>query len=198
MKKLITLLLVSVSLNIFSQTEEDIQNYYDTIVYYTEGNSNRLEATKYVKDILIYVDGDKQPHLMVELNKIVNELNNIISSIDIKFVDNKLDCNMYVYFGTLKDYSKITKDVLQQGNVNGYGVIYPDLKFNIFYSEAFVNIGKVRNVERQKHVLREEITQSMGFTNDTYQYSNSIFYQGYSTITEYSELDKEVIKLFYN
>ena len=123
MKKLITLLLVSVSLNIFSQTEEDIQNYYDTIVYYTEGNSNRLEATKYVKDILIYVDGDKQPHLMVELNKIVNELNNIISSIDIKFVDNKLDCNMYVYFGTLKDYSKITKDVLQQGNVNGYGVI---------------------------------------------------------------------------
>ena len=76
--------------------------------------------------------------------------------------------------------------------------IYPDLKFNIFYSEAFVNIGKVRNVERQKHVLREEITQSMGFTNDTYQYSNSIFYQGYSTITEYSELDKEVIKLFYN
>ena len=62
-------------------------------------------TTKYVKDILIYVDGDKQP-LMVELNKIVNELNNIISSIDIKFVDNKLDCNMYVYFGTLKDYFK--------------------------------------------------------------------------------------------
>tara|TARA_Y100000589_G_scaffold91718_1_gene86359 strand:- start:5377 stop:5973 length:597 start_codon:yes stop_codon:yes gene_type:complete len=198
MKKLITLLLVLVTLSSYSQTKKEIQDYHDTIVNYVEGNSHIQNITKYKKDILIYVDGDKQPYLMVELNKIVNELNNLINTIDIKIVDTKSECNMLVYLGTVKDYSKITKDILNRSNVNGYGVIYSDLQYNITYSEAFVNLGKVKDIKRQKHILREEITQAMGLTNDTYQYFNSIFYQGYSSITEYSNLDKEVIKLFYN
>tara|TARA_B100001173_G_scaffold75458_1_gene64345 strand:- start:99 stop:695 length:597 start_codon:yes stop_codon:yes gene_type:complete len=198
MKKLITLLLVLVTLNGYSQSKEEIENYLDTIVHYVEGNKNRLPVTKYKKDITIYVDGDNMPHLNDELSKIIDDLNNLITSIEIKVVDRKVDCNMYIFFGTVNQYSKISEDILKNKHVNGFGEIYPDLNDDIFYTSVFINTGKVKNNDRQKHILREEITQVMGLTNDTYQYSNSMFYQGYSLVTEYSDIDKEVIKLFYN
>ena len=198
MKKLITLLLVLVTLNGYSQTEKEIKEYYDTIVHYVEGSDSRLTPIKYNKDVLIHVVGDKKPHLMLELEKIINELNELISGIEIKIVDGSGKYNMLVYLGTVKDYSKITKDILERRHVHGYGVVYSDLKYNITYSEAFVNLGIVKDIKRQRHILREEVTQAMGLTNDTDQYFNSIFYQNYSSVTEYSDLDKEVIKLFYN
>jgi hypothetical protein len=50
----------------------------------------------------------------------------------------------------------------------------------------------------KKHILREELTQSIGLLNDSMKYPNSIFYQGWTFPTEYTELDKEVIKRHYN
>ena len=86
----------------------------------------------------------------------------------------------------------------KKGNTQGFGVTYCGRHNNIYVGEAFVDIGRVKNPIRQKHILREEVTQCLGLGNDTYQYDNSIFYQGYSTVTEYSELDKEIIKMLYN
>tara|TARA_B100000963_G_scaffold2248_1_gene1796 strand:- start:1814 stop:2410 length:597 start_codon:yes stop_codon:yes gene_type:complete len=198
MKKLITLLLVLLTLNSYSQSKEEIENYLDTIIHYVEGNDNKYIPTKYSEDVKIYVDGDKKPYLLTELDKIINELNDLITTINFSLVESKSKCNMYIYFGDVKGYSKISEDVLSKKNVNGFGEIYPDLDYNIIYTSIFINIGKVKDIKRQKHVLREEVTQSLGLTNDTYQYFDSMFYQGYSNVTEYSNLDKEIIKLFYN
>lgn len=51
---------------------------------------------------------------------------------------------------------------------------------------------------RKKHVLREEITQSLGFGNDSIKYPDSIFYENFSIVTKYSELDKAIIRKHYN
>jgi hypothetical protein len=50
---------------------------------------------------------------------------------------------------------------------------------------------------RKKHVLREELTQSLGFGNDSNNYTDSIFYENFSSDTEYSEQDKLVISRHY-
>ena len=50
---------------------------------------------------------------------------------------------------------------------------------------------------KKKHLLREELTQSLGFFNDSWLYPESIFYQGWTDVTEYSEMDKEIIKMLY-
>ena len=52
-------------------------------------------------------------------------------------------------------------------------------------------------LKRQKHVIREEITQSLGFINDSYEYPESIFYQGFSENDFFSEMDKKIIRLLY-
>lgn len=48
------------------------------------------------------------------------------------------------------------------------------------------------------HLIREELTQSMGLMRDSNQYPSSVFYGRYhATPTRYSSLDKQLIKLLY-
>jgi hypothetical protein len=54
------------------------------------------------------------------------------------------------------------------------------------------------NYDAQKHLLREELTQSLGLLNDSWKYPESIFYQGWTTTTEFTEMDKRLIDLIYN
>ena len=54
------------------------------------------------------------------------------------------------------------------------------------------------NQKAQKHLLREELTQSLGLCNDSWKYDNSIFYQGWTTTNQYSEMDKRLIDMLYN
>ena len=47
-------------------------------------------------------------------------------------------------------------------------------------------------------VICEEIIQSLGLSNDSYTYPDSIFYQGYSEISWPSELDWTLVELLYH
>jgi hypothetical protein len=61
----------------------------------------------------------------------------------------------------------------------------------------YVDINRANEVE-QKHLLREELTQSLGLFNDSYKYPESIYYQGWTTTTEYAPIDIELIEMLYN
>jgi hypothetical protein len=62
----------------------------------------------------------------------------------------------------------------------------------------YVDVVRTTDEEAQKHLLREELTQSLGLTNDSWKYPESIFYQGWTTTTTYTEMDKRLIDLLYN
>jgi hypothetical protein len=191
MKNLITLLIVLTSLNGVSQIDSlTIINYYDTIVHYGEYSSSAKSHKKFKKDVKIFVKGEKIDYLIEELEKVVSELNDIISPINISITTNNDESNLLLFLGTRKEFSKINMefDEHTKGNTQGFGVIYCGRHNNIYGGEAFVDIGRVKNPIRQKHILREEITQCLGLGNDTYQYDNSIFYQGYSTAVSYTHL----------
>jgi hypothetical protein len=51
---------------------------------------------------------------------------------------------------------------------------------------------------RRKHVILEELTQSLGLMRDSYLYPHSIFYQEYSSDTILSTIDKNLIRLLYD
>ena len=54
----------------------------------------------------------------------------------------------------------------------------------------------------QESIILEEITQSLGLSFDSKKYTNSIFYEHKSRdnihIKEFSNLDKDIIKLLYH
>ena len=204
MKKLNYLLIILITLiynsSVYSQTKE-VEDYYNEICSKSEWNGGVIPA-KYKKPIKIYVGGDKNPELILELNKIIYELNNLIEPIKITITEDKSDYNILVYFGSpngymdyIKDYSDSETLESNWGMFSFYRSGYDNSE--ILFSEVFVNTIDTRNSKQQKHLLREELTQSLGFPNDSYKYEESIFQQRWTEVTEYSEIDKEIIKMHY-
>lgn len=184
------------------RSQVEIKDYYKEICFKTEWSGD-ISPARYKKDIKIFVDGDKRTELIIELKKIVFELNDLIEPINVSITNDVSDYNVLVYFGSPSNYMEYIKDYSDSEILKsnwGMFVFYPSGcdKSEIKFSEVFVNTIDTRNSRQQKHLLREELTQSLGFPNDSYKYDESIFQQRWSEVTEYSNLDKEIIRLHYN
>jgi hypothetical protein len=174
-----------------NQTKE----YFNEVAYGREfDNSENNSLYKWETDMKIYVDGEKPEYLMSELRKIVSELNDIINPIDIKIVSSKSESNYVIYFGDNKTFDQ------------KYDLYSPELLdhnwgyFELYYGTGvmYVDLYRTKNIESRKHLLREELTQSLGLVNDSYKYPESIFYQGWTTTTEFAPIDRELIDILYN
>jgi len=180
----------------YKRYDQETNEYFDEIVMYSEFSETRRSSPfRWTSDMKIYVDGAKPDYLMFELYLIVKELNDLIDPIAIRVVNRKQDANYIIYFGThiefanlysLMDKSKLERNLGLFEVYPNRGVMYVDLERTSF------------DYESQKHLLREELTQSLGLLNDSWKYPESIFYQGCSTSTEFTEMDKRLIDLLYN
>jgi hypothetical protein len=81
-------------------------------------------------------------------------------------------------------------------NNNGLVWIYWDGNYNITQGSMLVDITKLAELDCQKHILREELTQGLGLLNDTFDHPTSIFYQGYTCYPSYAEIDLELLEIF--
>ena len=61
----------------------------------------------------------------------------------------------------------------------------------------YVDIYRANNIG-QKHLLREELTQSLGLGKDSSKYPNSIFQSSWTQTLNYLEIDKDLIRLLYH
>lgn len=167
--------------------------YFKEIALGREYDSDETKIIKWTEDVKIYVDGHTNSILDQELFKIVSELNQIINPINIEIVNNKNESNLYIYFGSYKDFYRIKPNEnldLLESNMGFFRK-----KKNTGY--LYVDVNRT-DIEEQKHLLREELTQSLGLFNDSYKYPESIFYQGWTTTTEYAPIDRELIDMLYN
>ena len=179
--------------NQFSKKERD---YFNKIAKSSEYNGS-CEISRWKTDMKIYVKGNKRDYLMEELNKIVSELNEIIDPIDIVLVDNEDESNYQILFGSEQEYNNF-KPGSKEHTPNNWGLFIINSGKEIRRGTMYVDIYRCENIEGQKHLLREELTQSLGLTNDNYDYPESIFYQKWSETTEYAPIDRVLIDMLYN
>ena len=154
----------------------------------------------YLKDVYIYVVGDNKPdYLMKELYKVVDELNDLIGSIEIYITNDINKENALVYFGDPDEYVKyMNKPHRRDFLKSNWGAAWiSPYDYDIRSVDIFINTNGDNELLR-RHLLREELTQSLGFPNDSYEYENSIFYGSWSDVTEFSDLDKQLIRKHYN
>jgi hypothetical protein len=124
-------------------------------------------------------------------------LNGLISTINITIVSNKSDANLIVLFGSAQEYNEFESNSVGYTDQNqGLFIVYG--REELTYATMYVDIERTSTNDGQKHLLREELTQSLGLCNDSYDYPESIFYQGWTETTEYAEIDKELIQMLYN
>ena len=201
MKKLITLSLLLFTFSVFSQSKEVIE-YHEEIANNSE-YSNSKALYFYKKDVKIFLDGNIPNYLKEELDIIIKELNDLIIPIEIYYVDNIEESNMELFIGGMDKFmEKYEMEYEKNFLKNNWGSfwIYPR-EGEIITTTVFVDTKRAKYPHQQKHLLREEVTQAFGLRNDSYKYTDSMFYgswqSGIST-TEYSNLDKEIIKYHYN
>jgi len=173
---------------------KETKEYFDEIAYGREFDEKSNSLYKWNTDMKIYVDGEKPEYLMSELRRVVSELNDIIDPIDIKIVSSKSQSNFVIYFGDHKTFGQkydITPFEMLESN---WGF------FELYYGTGvmYVDLHRNNNKVTQKHLLREELTQSLGLVNDSYKYPESIFYQGWTSTTEFAPIDRELIDMLYN
>jgi hypothetical protein len=173
---------------------EETKRYFNEIALKTEFDGDRESVSIWTTDMKIFVDGEKPEYLMDELRKIVGELNGIIDPINIKIVTNKNESNYVVYFGSHTDFKNKYKLSTPQRLDNNWGYFQVSTNSGMMYVDLYRNNDEVSH----KHLLREELTQSLGLFNDSYKYPESIFYQGWTTTTEFAQIDRELIDMLYN
>jgi len=183
-------------INTEKYSDESVK-YFNSVATKSEFSSGKFQPHRWRKDMKIYVKGDKPDYLMNELNKIVGELNDIIKTINIKIVDDESESNFVVFFGGQSGYNEICSTSIGLTEHN-YGLFVVDGGVSIGGGSMYVDTERSSTKSAKKHLLREELTQSLGLFNDTYDYPNSIFYQGWTETNEYAPIDIELISMLYN
>jgi len=180
-----------------SDVDEETTYYFNEILRFSE-NSPHQEGpiNKWTKDISVYLYGEYSHMHKTETIQVIKELNRLIYPRKINLVKNPKWANSFVYFGSIEEYNKNSMSgVTLTGRYLGHFHLFTYHQ-EIQKAYIFVNTSDASR-KRQKHVIREEITQSLGFINDSYDYPESIFYQGFSENDFFTEMDKTLIRLLY-
>ena len=153
-------------------------------------NSNIIR--KWQGDLRIKVIGSPTSEDLKTLRTVINQINNLASGIELKIVDDRP--NVKIHFVPVSEFSRYEPNY-QPGN---YGYAWTNCnENNIIYSANILITTTGVNQKERSHLIREELTQSLGLLKDSYKYENSIFYQPWTDTYEYSQLDKTVIQILY-
>jgi hypothetical protein len=186
------------------QIPDSVISYYNKIAFYSEFDSVKYNIPKKWKNnIVIYVDVDKNEIkksqwndiLKREVIKVANEINNLSSTIKLSVTDDSTKANFFIYIGSSEHILNSQPKIFSRIFDVGVGGAIGKCKSNeIVQGFNYIDYSRIPNIYEAKHIVREELTQSLGLFNDTWDYEDSIFYEGWTTTQKYSDLDIEIIK----
>ncbi|WP_108669076.1 DUF2927 domain-containing protein [Peribacillus acanthi] len=178
--------------NTMEFSEDEIE-YFKDIALGSEWNEGNNRIIKWNENPRIGIFGEPTKEDLNSLKDVIDDINNLQNSINLSIVEE--DANIEIYFVALEDFDKYVQNPMP----NNWGLFYfwYDNKHFINKSIILIATNRSTTIERS-HLIREELTQSLGLINDSWRYRNSLFYQGWTRTTEFSDLDKKLIKLLYH
>lgn len=182
-----------------SEYEIDIIDYFkDVALGFEFGNASSV-TRKWNSELRVFIGGEPDSELINELESIITELNELATDgFRVNIVNDSLQSNYYIFFGAGTEYAEIfpSQSNLVDSNWALFSVFWNDQ--NQFTSgHMYVDIMRA-NSTKQKHLLREELTQSLGLAKDSPLYMESIFQSAWTTTIEYASIDKDLIRLLYH
>ncbi|GCC53620.1 DUF2927 domain-containing protein [Chryseotalea sanaruensis] len=181
-------------------SNESVINYFKEIALGFEfGDASKI-TRRWEGNMKIFIGGHPKTELLTETNRIVDEINELSSTeFKIEIVDDTLQSNFYIYFGSGSSYANIFPS-LSSLVISNFGLFYIfwDNSNVLFKGYMYIDINRATLIE-QKHLLREELTQSLGLAKDSELYPESIFQSSFSTkTTDYAPIDRDLIRLLYH
>ena len=182
-----------------SDYDNSVIDYFKEVALGFEFGNGDDVTRRWTSELRIFVGGVPNLELMDELKIIKEEINDLATNgFKINIVLDSSKSNYYLYFGNGSKYAKLfpnQSDLV----ISNWGL------FSVFwngqnqFTSGHMYVDVIRaNLTAQKHLLREELTQSLGLGRDSPLYSESIFQSGWTTTTEYADIDKDLIRLLYH
>mgnify|MGYP000627734607 CR=1 FL=1 len=169
-------------------------DYFLDVALASEHGNNESVIKKWTQDPVIRILGDVSSEDLDTINGIIADLNAILpSSVQIRTTtgDDYNAAIMITPKDTFNDYSPIYVE-----GANGFVCVWKNHNSEI--TSAQILIASELSGDKRKHVIREELTQSLGILNDSWTHADSIFYQGRSLTTEYAQIDKSILSILYS
>jgi hypothetical protein len=179
--------------------DRNLITYFNEVALGFEFGVQEEVTRKWGIDMKIFVGGDMTPAMMTELQKIITEINDLATDgFDMSIVQDSLQSNFYIFLGSGADYVEMypSQSSLVMTNFALFS-LYWDSSEHFYFGNMYVDIERADAVA-QKHLLREELTQSLGLAKDSDKYRESIFYQPWTTTNEYANIDRDLIRLLYH
>lgn len=104
------------------------------------------------------------------------------------------DGTIEIHFTAAKDFPDIESNYVP-GNL-GFVWVWWDSSQTVRAARVLISTTGTSQKVRD-HLIREELTQALGLLQDSHNYPESIFYQGWSTVDSYAYIDKRIIWMLY-
>ena len=186
---------ISLELN---EYDLEVISYFKDIALGFEFGSASEVTRKWCSELKIFIGGEISSELIVELNNIVSEIEKLTTdNFSIQIVNDSSLSNYYIYFGSGENYANIFPS--QENYINSNWGLFSVWWTNncIDRGHMYVDIFRANDTEK-KHLLREELTQSLGLAKDSNRYPFSIFQSSWTRTMKYTDLDKDLIRLLYH
>ena len=177
----------------YPDQEERALAYLSEIGFGAEYDSVDEVLHKWAQEIRIKIHGEPTDADLETLEQVVTELNDILSGIGLTLTEEA--ANVDLYFSPESDFPAIEPGYVP---VNlGFFRVWFDQDGAIHRGRILIATQETNQAERS-HLIREELTQSLGLFKDSWRYSDSIFYEGWTTTSEFGPLDGSAIRLLYS
>lgn len=167
-------------------------DYFLEIVLGTEYGDSSPVIRKWGTSPLIQVHGNPTPDDMDTLGQVISELNGLVSGLEMGLVQD--GANVDIHFEPESRFQSILSDYVLGDS--GFAWVWWHGS-EIYKGTVLIASDHALPQQARSHLIREELTQALGFLQDSYSYPDSIFYQDWTTVTEYSDIDREIIRMLY-
>lgn len=185
-------------------------NYFIEIALKSEYANSEPIIKKWDTNINIKVLGSPTSEDLNTLQGVIDELNILVSGIRLQVVSsgvNSIPDISSSHPDALGNHPNVEIYFVPESKFSQYEPNYQPINYGFFWgwwndhhaihrSKILISTDRITQQERS-HLIREELTQSLGLMEDSDQYSDSIFYQGWTDTNQYAEIDKAVIEMLY-
>jgi hypothetical protein len=168
-------------------------DYFSEIAFGVEYGSFAPALHRWANDVRIRVHGAPTDADIYTLNQVIAELNQLTSGITLSIT--KEEPEIEVYFVPESRFSTIEPQYVLD-NLGFFRVWWNNQ--GVIHQARILIVSEGVTQQERAHLIREELTQSLGLFQDSWKYPESIFYQGWTATNEYAPIDRAAIRLLYS
>ena len=182
------------------QVERDdsakLQRYFmEVVLGVSSQSSDSTRLKKWGSQILVRVIGNDKV-LNAELSDLMDEVNSLVGRRVLSFASNDSVANYTVVFGSSYLFSAYEPKASPTHKASNWYCSWRS--WSITNCTIFVDPNAPGSSREKRSYLRRQLTTSLGLMRKSNAHRDSVFYKKYSTLVNFSDEDKQLIKWLYD